>query len=48
MRRSLKGLYIVWGDTHILKAQALEGFEAKNVSDNTGGQVRDRSFFKEV
>ena len=35
-------------NAHILQAQALERFEAKDVANDAGGQVRDRPLLEEV
>src|SRR5439155_22281334 len=48
MGRSLKGLHIVRWDAHILQAQALQRLEAKDVANDTGGQVRNRSLLEQI
>ncbi len=48
VRGALEGLDVVGRDAHVLEPQRLERLEAEDVSDDRGGQVRDRSLLEEV
>ena len=38
----------MWRDAHIFQAQAFKSFEAKDVANDAGGQVRNRSLLEQI